>query len=180
MYIFLIILFSILGLVALVLVLALFIKKEYAVQRSITIQKPRTLVFDYIKHLKNQDHFSKWGKMDPNMKKEFRGVDGTVGFVSAWTSEDKNVGAGEQEIKKISADERIDYELRFIKPFKSVSNAYMQTEKISETETLVKWGFDGKMNYPMNFMLLFLKMDQLIGKDFEEGLSNLKGILERD
>ncbi|MGL4597156.1 MAG: SRPBCC family protein, partial [Bacteroidia bacterium] len=147
MQILLIILFSILGLVALVLVLALFLKKEYAVERSIAIRKPKAVVFDYIKHLKNQDNFSKWGKMDPNMKKEFTGVDGTVGFVSSWNSTDKNVGVGEQEIKKIVPNERIDYQLRFIKPFKSVSDAYMMTEQASEGETTVKWGFAGKMNY---------------------------------
>jgi hypothetical protein len=179
MQILFIILFTILGLLALVLIIALFVQKEYAVERSINIKKAKSEVFDYIKHLKNQDHFSKWGKMDPNMKKEFRGEDGTVGFVSAWESTNKNVGQGEQEIKKIIDEERIDYQLRFIKPFKSISDAYMITEKISDQETSVKWGFHGKMNYPMNLMLLFLKMDEMIGKDFDEGLSNLKGILEK-
>ena len=39
--------------------------------------------------------------------------------------------------------------------------------------------FDGKMNYPMNLMLLFMNMDKMIGKDFESGLKNLKTILEK-
>ena len=37
--------------------------------------------------------------MDPNIKTDFRGTDGTVGFISAWDSNNiKNVGKGEQEI----------------------------------------------------------------------------------
>ena len=51
--------------------------------------------------------------MDPDMKKTYRGTDGTVGFVSAWDSEKDDVGKGEQEIIKITDGERIDYELRF-------------------------------------------------------------------
>jgi hypothetical protein len=39
--------------------------------------------------------------MDPNMKKTYTGTDAEVGFISAWESTDKNVGVGEQEIKKI-------------------------------------------------------------------------------
>ena len=101
------------------LVVALFVAKEYAVERYVEINKPKSEVFDYVKYLKNQDNFSKWASMDPNMKKEFKGEDGTVGFISAWESTDKNVGKGEQEITGIVESERIDYELRFIEPFES-------------------------------------------------------------
>ncbi len=41
-----------------------------------------------------------------------KGVDGTVGAVSAWSG-NREVGVGEEEIKKISQNERIDFELRF-------------------------------------------------------------------
>jgi len=36
----------------------------------------------------------------------------------------------------------------------------------------------GHMNYPMNLMLLFMDMEQMIGKDFDQGLANLKTVLE--
>jgi len=165
--------------IAIPLIIALLTKKEYGVIREVLINKPKPEVFNYIKYLKNQDNFSKWATMDPNMKKEYRGEDGTVGFVSAWDSEQKNVGKGEQEIKKIVEGERIEYELRFIKPFQSTSLAYMITETISENQTQVKWGFNGKMNYPMNIMLLFMDMEKMIGNDFATGLSNLKTIVEK-
>jgi hypothetical protein len=165
--------------IAIPLIIALLMKKEYGVIREVVINKPKSEVFNYIKYLKNQDNFSKWATMDPNMKKEYRGEDGAVGFVSAWDSEQKNVGKGEQEIKKLIEGERIEYELRFIKPFQSTSLAYMTTETISENQTRVKWGFNGKMNYPMNIMLLFMDMEKMIGNDFATGLSNLKTIVER-
>ncbi len=60
-------------LIAIPLVIALFVKKEYAVEREVTINKPKQVVFNYVKHLKNQDNYNKWVRMDPNMKKDFRG-----------------------------------------------------------------------------------------------------------
>jgi len=76
-------------LIALLLIVALFIKNDYSVEREITINKPRQEVFDYVKLLKNQDHYSKWVMTDPGMKKDFTGTDGTVGFVYAWDSQKK-------------------------------------------------------------------------------------------
>jgi hypothetical protein len=174
-----IVLYIILGILALVLLVPLFIKKDYEVVKEILIEKPKQQVFDYVKLLKNQDNYSVWALMDPNMKKGFSGIDGTVGCVSSWESLHKNVGTGEQEIKGIKEGERIDYELRFLKPFKSTSLAFITTEAVSENQTRVKWGFSGKMNYPMNLMLLFMNMEASIGKDFDTGLANLKSILEK-
>lgn len=113
------------------------------------------------------------------MKKTFTGVDGTVGAISAWESSDKNVGVGEQEIKKIIEGERIDFELRFKVPFESTDHAYFTTEAISLRETRVKWGFNGKMPYPMNLMLPFMGMEDVLGKDLLAGLNSLKVILEK-
>jgi hypothetical protein len=107
------------------------------------------------------------------MKKDYRGTDGTVGFVSAWDSKMKGVGKGEQEIKKIVNGERIDSELRFLEPFASTSNAFFITQ------TKVKWGFSGKMNYPVNLLLLTMNMEAMVGKDFVNGLNDLKTVLEK-
>ena len=165
--------------VVVVLVAALIVPRKYSVVREITIMAPKAEVFEYIKYLKNQDNYSAWAQMDTNMKKEFTGVDGTVGFISSWDSEDKDVGKGEQEIIKITEGERVDFELRFLKPFKSTDDAYLSATEIFPTSTRVEWGFDGKMSYPMNLSLLFMSMDKMLGSDLELGLQQLKNILER-
>ncbi|HNI45643.1 MAG TPA: SRPBCC family protein, partial [Chitinophagales bacterium] len=107
------------GFISGVLLLAFFVKKNYTIARSIIIRQPKSLVFDYIKLLKNQDNYSKWATMDPNMNKTYRGTDGTVGFVSAWESPNRNVGKGEQELTNVIQGERIESELRFFRPFTS-------------------------------------------------------------
>lgn len=173
------ILIGIVLLVVLLLVVALFIPKEMKAEREIVINKPKQEVFNYIKFLKNQNNYSKWASMDPAMKTEFRGTDGTPGFVSAWDSEKGDVGKGEQEIKKVIEGERLDTELRFIKPFESTAQAYMTTESVSDNQTKVKWGFSGAMAYPLNIMKLFMSPEKSVGDDFSTGLNNLKSVLEK-
>jgi hypothetical protein len=164
---------------AIPLITALFIKSEYSVEREVTININKKAVFNYVKHLKNQNNYSKWAMVDPDMKKSYRGVDGTPGFVSAWDSNNEEVGKGEQEIVKITNEDRIDFELRFLSPFESTSPAYMTTTAIAKQQTKVIWGFRGKMDYPMNLMLAFMDFEKLIGDDLQLGLDNLKILLEK-
>ncbi|VAX20985.1 FIG01064181: hypothetical protein [hydrothermal vent metagenome] len=168
----------IISLVVVILIIAAFVPSDFEVEREVIINKPLTEVFDYVKYLKNQENYSVWSKIDPNMKREYTGVDGTVGFVSAWDSDNPDAGKGEQEIIKIDEGKRIDYELRFLEPFESTSQAYMTFGSPDSNITIVKWSFEGSMSYPMNLMLLFVDMDAELGKDLQQGLNNLKSILE--
>ncbi|SMG35219.1 Polyketide cyclase / dehydrase and lipid transport [Marivirga sericea] len=170
--------FALLGIIALALIVAAFTERKYSAERTIVIEKSRTEVFEYVKYLKNQDNFSKWSSMDPYMKKEYIGVDATVGFISTWASDSSEVGVGEQEILNIEEGKRIDYALRFFEPFESSEKAYIELESVGESKTKVIWGFKGEMDYPMNLMLLAMDFDAMLGADFEYGLLKLKKILE--
>lgn len=170
---------TLVGIIALILITGLFVNGNYAVEREVTINKPKQEVFDYLKYLKNQSNYSVWAKIDPAMKTEFRGEDASVGFVSAWDSKNPDAGKGEQKITKIADGKRIDYELHFIEPFESTDFAYMTTEAINDSVTNVKWGFNGKMKYPMNLMMLTMDMEKMLAPDLENGLKNLKAILEQ-
>jgi hypothetical protein len=173
MYIFL----SIIGAIVVILIILILVApKKYHVHRSITVNRALPEVFQYLKHLKNQDQWSPWKKKDPNMKQSWTGEDGTVGFVAHWEG-NKDVGVGEQEIKKIVENERLESELRFFKPWKSESDAYIQVDE-AEGGTKVTWGFSGVNKMPFNVFMLFMNMDKAVGKDFEEGLGELKKILE--
>ncbi len=165
------------GIVLLVIILGIIAPKSYEVSRSISIEQNIYKTFEYLKSLKSQDEWSPWGKRDPNMKKEFTGTDGEVGAISKWEG-NKEVGSGEQEVTNIVDKQLIESQLRFLKPFKSTSDAYLKVIEISEG-TRVTWGFTGKNKFPMNIMMLFMSMDKMIGKDFEEGLQSLKEILEK-
>lgn len=172
-----ILLFILLLIVAL-LVVGLFTKKDYVITKEVTINKPKQQVFDYLKLLKNQNEFSKWAKMDPNMKKDFKGTDGTVGFISMWEGTD-DVGKGEQEITAIKEGEKIETEIRFIEPFESKAKGIMAVTAVDSASTKVSWSFDTHMNFPMNLFGLVMGMESSIGDDLQVGLNNLKTLLEK-
>jgi hypothetical protein len=173
-----IILYIILGIIALFLLAGLVISKDMNASREIIINKPVNEVFHYIKYLKNQQNYSKWATLDPNIKNEYNGTDGEPGFVNSWSG-NKKVGIGEQEIKGIIDGRSLITELRFIKPFESVAKATMTTEAIDAGSTKVTWGFESTMKYPMNVMKVLMNLDKAIGDDFTTGLSNLKKVLEK-
>ncbi len=166
------------GIILLIIILALIAPKSYNVSRSIEINKPKSEVFENLRFLKNQDSWSPWNKKDPNMEKKFTGTDGQVGATSYWNG-NKEVGEGEQEITKIVDGERIESELRFLKPWKSTSDAYLITEEVDGDTTKVTWGFSGNNKFPTSIFMLFMNMDKAVGGDFEEGLASLKSSLEK-
>lgn len=172
------VLVGVVALLAIPLLAALFVKQDYQVEAKAEINQPSMLVFDYVRFVGNQQNFSVWATIDPQMQTASRGVDGTVGFVASWHSENPDVGTGEQEIVGITEGERIDLQLRFYEPYNAVSPAYMQTEALSDNRTLIRWGFSGHMPYPMNLMLLFIDVESMIANDLQQGLDNLKLILE--
>ena len=172
-----IVIYIFIGILALILVLALIAPRHYEVKREVIINKNVTEVFEYIKLVKNQNDWSPWKQKDPNMKQEYFGTDGEVGFVSKWEG-NKQVGTGEQEIISMDKNKRMETQLRFFKPWKSESLGFFTVDEVGENQTKVVWGFKGINPIPYNIMMLFFNFEKAVGKDFEEGLAKLKQILE--
>jgi hypothetical protein len=164
------------SLIALILIVALLMPKEYTISSSINIKRPQADVFNYVVNLRNQQYFSKWVMADPNAELTYKGTDGTVGFIAGWNSKDKNVGVGEQEITSIIPGQRYDVELRFVKPFKATNHAYTTVKSISENESEVTTTFLAKTPVPMNLMVPMIK--KMLGKDMATNSANLKKVLE--
>ena len=175
MNIFITILLLLAGIVALFLFVALLSKKGYDVQRDIIINGPVQEVFNYLRHLKNQDHFNIWVMADPTAKKEYTGEDGTKGFLYAWNGS-KKAGEGEQEIKNITEDQIIETEIRFVRPFAAIAYANYKTEALSENQTKITWNNASTMKYPLNIMVPMV--ERMLAKDMDTSLANLKKILE--
>ncbi len=173
-----IILITLVIIIAMPLIIALFIDQETKIEREIVIDKPKQEVFDYLRNLKNQPEYSKWAQMDLYAKRTFTGENGQVGSKYAWASDSANVGQGEQIITGISEGNRIDYELHFIAPMESRDKTYFIFEEVTSSQTKVLWGYEGKMNYPMNLMKLAFDFEEMLGGDFEYGLKKAKDLIE--
>ena len=169
------ILLLIAGIIVLLLIIAFFMKREHYVKREISINAPLKKVFDYLKLLKNQDEFNKHAMTSPDRKREFKGTDGTIGYIYAWSG-DKNAGVGEKEIKNIIEGKSIEMEIRFVKPMTATASIIMETESLSDNQTKVYWSNAGTLNYPVNLFIPL--MEKSVAKDMDSSLSALKILLE--
>jgi uncharacterized protein YndB with AHSA1/START domain len=174
-----IILIVVVSIIVLLLISGLFIKKTFFIERTIVIQKNKQEVFNYIKFLKNAEQYNKWMMTDPDMRKILTGMDGTKGFTYAWDSNNKNVGAGAQKIIDIQENDRIDYEIRFERPFKSIAYSSLICSAVSADQTEVTWTFHGPVKYPVNILHALLNLAQVLGKDLDTSLHNLKKNLKK-
>ncbi len=176
MNIVIIILLVLAAIIALLLLMALFRKKEHYVKREIVINAPRQQVFDYIKLLKNQDEFNKGAMADADRKREFKGTDGTVGYIYAWSG-NKDAGEGEKEIIHLVEGKSVEAEIRFVKPMKTSARIIMDTTSLSDTQTNVSWSNAGVLSYPINILIPML--EKHVAKDMDSSLLILKNILEK-
>jgi len=162
--------------IALPFIVAIFIPRQYTVSVTETINRPVAEVHDYMRILKNQKDWSEWVKADPTMVPEITGTDGTIGAIQRWNSKDDNVGEGEQEITTLSL-ERIDFDLRFKRPFEGHAKAASIFKASSPTETMVTAEFYADESYPMN-LPSYLFGKPMIEETQKKNLANLKAILE--
>jgi len=163
------------GIIALLLIIAVFMKKKHYVKPEIIINAPRQKVFDFLKLLENQEKFNKWAKTDPDRKTETKGIDGTVGYIYAWSG-NKNASEGEKEIKDIIEGKRIETEIRFVKTMQITTRVIMETEYLSDNQTKVNLINTGTLKYPLNIMIPMAEKN--FSKDMDISLSTLKNILE--
>ncbi len=161
------------------LVTAFFISGECKYEKSITINAPVEKVWQNTNTLKGMDQWSPWNDIDPNMKKDWTGTTGQPGEKVCWKSKKEEAGEGCQEVKKVdNTQKRIDTEIVFLTPYKSEAKAYV-TVVPEGNGSKATWGFTSTIPYPFTVMKLFMNLEEAIGKDYQEGLTRLKNLSEK-
>ncbi|NOU58997.1 SRPBCC family protein [Marinifilum caeruleilacunae] len=151
--------------------------KTYQVDRKIVVNQEIETVFKSLCSLKEQQIWSPWAELDPEMKVTYNGTDGSVGSFTYWIG-NKDVGEGEQEIIKIEPNSYIETELRFMKPFESTSTGYFELKPVADG-TEITWGLKGDSSFPTTLFMVFMDMDENVGPDFEKGLAKFKAYIEK-
>ena len=162
-----------------VLVLGLVAPNEFVAERKTVIDAPKELVYNQIKYWRNWQAWSPWAELDSAMVVEVKGVDGEVGAIYSWVGDPEKTGSGEMTNTGMKPYTEVQYELHFIEPYESVADGWMRLETVEENKTEAAWGFKGEMSFPMNIMLLFSSMDEMMQPSFDRGLELLKGISEK-
>ncbi len=167
-------------LIAILLVVALFVKKKYTITREVTINSSVEDVYDYLRFHKNQKQYNHWLQLDLNVRTEIKGKpDGEPGSILFFESKSKKAGTGEWENTGLIKNKRIEIELRFLHPYQFTATAVLSFKPVNEHETQLTWDYHSGMDWPKNITLLFIDMEKIIGKDIETTLGNIKRQLEK-
>lgn len=153
--------------------------EDFEIVADTSINRSHSEVFDYVKYLNNANHYNKWMMQDPDHRRELIGTDGTPGFIYKWDSDNKNVGQGEQEILHIMGKERIDYEIRFIRPFNNIARSSMVLTSAGDGTTNVSWSFGGKRGFGMRIFHFLFNLKNVLRRDLQTSLGHLKNVLEK-
>ena len=163
--------------IAIVLILAMTKPHTFRVERAATIKAPPERIFFLINDFHRWGSWSPWEGRDPAMKRTFEGAERGKGAVYAWNG-NKNVGAGRMEILDTSVPSKIVIKLDFFKPFEGHNTAEF-TMLPQGDATNVTWTMHGPAVFMSKVMQVFMNLDNMIGRDFEVGLANLKKITEK-
>ena len=168
---------AVIVLIAGVLVFAATRPDVFRVQRATSIKAPPEKIFPFINELQRWGAWSPYEKKDPAMKRTFSGPASGKGAVYEWDG-DKNVGKGRMEIADTAPPSKVTIKLDFIKTFEGHNVAEFTIDGNGDS-TNVTWAMYGPAPYVSKLMGVFFNMDNMIGKDFEAGLANLKSITEK-
>jgi uncharacterized protein YndB with AHSA1/START domain len=163
--------------IAAVLILAATKPNKLRVERTATIKAPAETIFPLINDFRKWRSWSPYETKDPAMKRTYGGAESGKGATYAWDG-DRNVGSGRMEILDASAPQKIAIKLDFFTPFEGHNTAEF-TMLPQEDGTHVTWLMHGPANFMSRLIQVFINLDNMIGKDFEAGLANLKKVVEK-
>lgn len=149
----------------------------FRVQRTAVIKAPPEKVFALVNDLNGWRAWSPYEKKDPAMKRTHSGAPKGKGAIYAWDG-DNNVGAGRMEIIEAVEPKLLVIKLDFLRPFEAHNTGEFAFAPVADG-TQVTWAIYGPNLFIGKVMGLFIDMDKMIGKDFEEGLAGLKALAER-
>ena len=169
-------------LIGLVVVVALFAivvalqPSEYRVARSTTVSAPAPEVFAQVNDFRNWEGWSPWAKLDPAAKSTFGGPPSGQGAIFTWSGNDK-IGEGRMTLTESHPTDLVKVKVEFVKPFEG-TNTTEFTFKPQGDQTAVTWSMAGHNNFVAKALCLFMNMDRMIGRDMENGLAQLKSVVE--
>ncbi|WP_421874833.1 SRPBCC family protein [Marinoscillum sp.] len=138
---------------------------KFHVEKSILIDAPVSKVYECVSNLNHWNKWSPWLVLEPGAT--FNVADDGQSY--SWEGE--RVGSGEMKILSTEKNNSVDFDLHFLKPWKSQADIRFEiSEKEGKTE--VKWLMDSKLP----FFLFFMKnmMVAMLGMDFDRGLKMLQ------
>lgn len=139
---------------------------------AISFNKKKKLL-DYIYDLAKWREWSPWTCMDPTVKIECSQKSEEHHHYMSWDG--PIAGVGSITVNQVRED-GADYDLVFIKPFKSMAKVSFNLSFHNDKETKVEWIMEGNLPFFLFFMKKF--MESGVASDYRRGLKRLKFLVE--
>lgn len=174
-----IVLYIVLGLIAVLVVAGLLIPSRYSIARTKTIAAPPAAVHEFVGHLEKWPEWMPWEQQDPSVVTTLGDKTTGVGASQSWTS--SKAGDGEVEFTECDENTGIAYDMAFIMKDKRVPAKASIRYAPTGNGTEVTWSMEGdlaSMMPPVARGLMKPIMSGMIGKNFDKGLESLKEKVE--
>ena len=137
--------------------------------RSIAINAPIETVY------KNVADFHNWVKWSPWLIMEEGAMNSVREDGKYYEWEGKQVGSGNMTVLSEVANQSVDCDLTFLKPWKSKAAVRYTLEQKGDT-VIANWHMENKLPFFMFWMVKM--METFVGMDFDRGLRMLKEVCE--
>ncbi len=174
---FIYILITLAAVLAVISILALRQPPEFRVERKMLLTAQPSAAYSLVNDFHQWRAWSPWEDADPSMRRVFEGPTAGIGAVYRWAG-NRKVGEGSMRIIESRAAESVLIRLEFLKPFKA-TNTTVFTFKSEGDLTEVTWSMTGRNNFIAKVFHLFMNMDEMVGRDFEKGLTMMRLAMEK-
>ena len=151
---------------------------DFVITRTLLMSAPTAAVFAQVNDFHKWQAWSPWAKMDPNARNAYEGPASGAGAIFRWDG-NKKVGAGSMTITDSQPNGFISVRLDFLRPFKVTDSAVFAFGPLGD-QTAVTWTMTGRNGFVAKAIGLFMDWDKTIGGQFEQGLQNMKRIVEAE
>ena len=166
----------VLGTLLLIVVLVgVVLPSRYEVRRSVHIGAPPDKVYDLVVDTRRWKDWTVWNRRDPAMRVSYSGP--PFGMGAKWSWESKTEGRGSMEFTHVEPNRRVDYKLAFPEFNMTSTGSLVLTPADGGTDVAWIHGGDTGTNPLKHYFAVF--MDRMVGRDFEQGLANLKAVAEK-
>lgn len=169
--------YIIIGIITFIAFLHAWAGKEFEINRTVVINRPKDEVFNVVRQLRKEHLWIPWFQKDFNGILKYSGEDGKMDALLYWKGH-KTFHEGTQKITKINQGKIIETKILVVKPLRMVLIEYKGLKEIDENKTKIVWGIKGGLAFPLSVMALIYPVDKAYGEKLEEGLKNLKVFME--
>jgi len=166
-------------LLAVAMILMLVVPVKQHIERTITINAPAETVYEHLTQPGTFKTWMVWCLKDTTVKTASSSTKETAATIVSWKGDPARTGKGIIELLSLRINEEIEHKVSFLEPERKNGKSQFKLVE-SNGQTKLTWEFDLATPRPKNILNLFASLDKKLGDDFEQGLLNLKAIIEKN